>query len=328
MGAGNDTIILTKGSAGGAAAKVTNINAGAGNDTIELATVASDNIGDSGDYTSIKKITGVETIKLTGIQGAATSGAQISYDAIKESNKAFNLSSDVNNSGDLTIKAGNNTNIDVSKIVNGELDKETATYTNKVATLTISDVKADATIRLEAAVDGNKLNDVITLNKDVANGQLGATIINFAKGDKISILNAQGTSADADRFSAKADSFAGNNSSGNLTANVGLVQSVKINSSGAITFYDEKSGSGTEVTNVSLSDAQNIIAQLGSAGKIFSGVTKKAVIFQSGKDAYIIDIGASATKTDDDVAIKLVGVIIDGADIKGINVDGNAVTLA
>ena len=329
MGAGNDTIILTKGSAGGAAAKVTNINAGAGNDTIELATVASDNIGDSGDYTSIKKITGVETIKLTGIQGAATSGAQISYDAIKESNKAFNLSSDVNNSGDLTIKAGNNTNIDVSKIVNGELNKETGAYTNKVATLTISDVKQGATIRLDSAVDGNSLADKITLHGDVDDGKLGATIINFAKGDKISVLTDANTAVDTNHFSGVGTATQ-NNNSGDLTQDVAGVKSIKVNASGAITFWDntQASGYGKEVTNVSLADAQTIIAQLGGNQKIFSGDAKKAVIFQSGKDAYIIDLGTSATQTNDDVVIKLVGVIIDGTDIKGISASNGEVTLA
>ncbi len=182
MGAGNDTISLKAGNGGNAAAKVIKINAGDGTDTLELATVASANIGDSGDYTKIEKITGVEVIKLTGAT-EATSGAQISYDAIKDTNAAFNLSSDKAGSGDLTIKVGDNKNIDVSKITNGVYDKDKDTLENKVATLTISDVKADATIKLGSAVDGNKLNDVIKLDANAAN----VTITNVGSGDKLEL---------------------------------------------------------------------------------------------------------------------------------------------
>ncbi|MDY4830594.1 MAG: DUF4214 domain-containing protein, partial [Campylobacter sp.] len=191
MGAGNDIIILEKGAgaaANQAAAKVTNINAGAGNDTIELATVASGNIGDSGDYTSIKKITNVETIKLTGASDD-TSGAQISYDAIKDSNKKFTLTTDSSGSGALTIKAGDNTDIDVSQITNGE--KNGSVYNNKVASLTISDVKANATVKLRK-VDGGDVKDKIVLAAD--NGTVtGVNITGFDKGtagsaqDKIQI---------------------------------------------------------------------------------------------------------------------------------------------
>ncbi|MCI7022675.1 MAG: hypothetical protein MR964_00355, partial [Campylobacter sp.] len=187
MGAGNDTIILTKGGGGNAAAKVTNINAGAGNDTLEL-TVASDA---SGDYNSIKSITGVETIALTSV-GAIDHTASISYDAIK-GNKAFSLKvsdSTKANSGDLTIKADNNTDIDVSQITNGV--KEGASYKDKVATLTISDVKANATVKLRKAGDDGDVKDKIVLAAD--DGTVtGVNITGFDKGtagsaqDKIQI---------------------------------------------------------------------------------------------------------------------------------------------
>ncbi|MCI7549527.1 MAG: hypothetical protein MSA33_03640, partial [Campylobacter sp.] len=108
-------------------------------------------------------------------------------------------------------------------------------------------------------------------------------------------------------------------------AAVASVKSIKVNNNGAITFWDTASGTGNKLENVSLADAQNIIAQLGSAGKIFSGDAKKAVILQSGKDAYIIDLGASETQTNDDVVIKLVGVDISNG---GINAAGGYVNLA
>ena len=318
MGAGNDTIILASG------ASVTNIDAGAGNnDTLQLATAAS---ATPTNYTTIKSITGVEVIELTGV-GAADSGAQIKYDAIKDTNKAFNLSSASGGSGNLTITADDNKDIDVSKIVNGVYNKDSGNYENKVASLTINDVKQGATIRLDSAVDGNNLVDKITLNSGVVNGELGVTITNFAKGDTIAVLTASGT-VDSNHFSGTG-SATSSNTSGDLTQAIGTVNSIKV-ANGVITFWTgtQASGYGTEVTNVSLTDAQAIIAKLGEAGKIFSGDAKKAVIFQSGKDAYIIDLGTNASSATDDTVIKLSGVILGDGGVTGINASNGTVTLA
>ena len=311
MGAGNDTIILASG------ASVTNIDAGAGNnDTLQLATAsAAVNYG-------IKSITGVEVIKLTGA-GDADSGAQISYDAIKETNKAFSLTSDNEGSGSLTITAGDNKDIDVSKITNGVYNKDTSAYEKKVASLTISDVKQGATIRLDSAVDGNNLKDKIVLQDAVANGQLGATVINFAKDDTL------GTTTASNHFTGVVQEKAASTGSGDLTSEIAGVNSVSVSAKGVLTFNSAKSGAGTEVTNLTIDNVQDIIVNNATASSTtFNGQTKKAVIVQLGKDAYIIDTGTSASDKSDDVVVKLSGVIIDGTDITGISVTSNAVTLA
>nr|WP_321311332.1 DUF4214 domain-containing protein [uncultured Campylobacter sp.] len=311
MGAGNDTIILASG------ASVTNIDAGAGNnDTLQLATAsAAVNYG-------IKSITGVEVIKLTGA-GDADSGAQISYDAIKETNKAFSLTSDNEGSGSLTITAGDNKDIDVSKITNGVYNKDTSAYEKKVASLTINDVKQGATIRLDSAVDGNNLKDKIVLQDAVANGNLGATVINFAKGDTLDTTTA------SNHFTDKISTYAGGDASGDLSGAIAGVNSVKVSANGVLTFFSEASGSGSEITTgLTIDNVQDIIVATAGSNKIFNAQTKKAVIVQLGKDAYIIDTGANASVKTDDVVIKLSGVIIDGTDITGISVTSNAVTLA
>ena len=336
MGAGNDTIILQGANAATPAAKVTNINAGTGTDTLQLTTAAS-NTPASGDYTTIKSITDVETITLTSVS-AQTHTASISYDAIKETNKAFNLSSASGDSGNLTITADNNKNIDVSKITNGVYDKEADDIINKVATLTISDVKQGATITLEAVADGNQLADVITLNNTVANGQVGATVINFAKinggiaADKIALLSGDGA-VDAAAFAKITSGGFSTNDSGDLSNAVGQVKAAKIDNKGVITFYDninQNSQAAKEVELTKVADVQEVIKELSGNGKLFNGANGQhaAVIVQVGKDAYIIETGASESITTDDTVIKLSGVIIDGTDITGISVNGNAVTLA
>ena len=323
MGAGNDTIILASG------ASVTNIDAGAGNnDTLQLATAAS---ATPTNYTTIKSITGVEVIKLDA--GTATNSAVITYDAIKDANAAFSLAVSSNTqagSGDLTIKADKNKNIDVSKITNGVYDKEADDIINKVATLTISDVKQGATITLEAVADGNQLADVITLNSAVANGQVGATVINFAKvnggiaADKIALLSGDGT-VDTNAFTGKVDAYTGGNDSGDLTSNgIAGVKSVLVSAAGVVTFKDAASGAGNDVTDLKITQVQEIIADVGGqASHIFSGDAHKAVAVQLGKDAYIIELGADVSDTTDDTVIKLSGVIIGDGDIAGIAATGN-----
>ena len=319
MGAGNDTIILDSG------ASVTNIDAGAGNnDTLQLATAAS---ATPTNYTTIKSITGVEVIKLDA--GVATNSAVITYDAIKDANTAFSLAVSSNTqagSGDLTITADNNKNIDVSKITNGVYDKEADDIINKVATLTISDVKQGATITLEAVADGNQLADVITLNSAVANGQVGATVINFAKAngiaaDKIALLSGNGT-VDTNAFKQITSGGFSTDASGDLSKAVGQVKAAKIDNKGVITFYDNtnaNSQTAKEVELTKVADVQEVIKELSGSSKLFNGVSHSAVIAQIGKDAYIIEIGTSASVTTDDTVIKLSGVIIGDGDVTGIN---------
>ncbi|MDY5384755.1 MAG: DUF4214 domain-containing protein [Campylobacter sp.] len=272
MGAGNDTISLKAGNGQGAAAIVTNINAGAGNDTIELATVQSDQIATSGDYTTIKSITGIEVIKLTGIQGDATSGAQISYDAIK-GNKAFNLTSTADKSGDLTIKAGNNTDIDVSLITNGE--KSGANYINKVATLTISDVKADATITLRKASDGSELADVIKLAADAGN----VTINGIASGDKLDLKATNLSSVSTNSFAS-------------LTSTVTANKAYFVNANKAITTAEEAASA------------------LSSAVSSFASTAKALIAFNNGGKSYLFAATGDSDSTDIKASeLTLIGIV-------------------
>nr|WP_321432836.1 DUF4214 domain-containing protein [uncultured Campylobacter sp.] len=279
MGAGNDTISLKAGNAGNqAAAKVTSINAGAGDDTLELATVTSGQIATSGDYTAIKSITGVEVIKLTGATDK-TSGAQISYDAIKENNKAFSLASDKSGSGDLTIKAGYNTEIDVSQIANGE--KVGAVYNNKVATLTISDVKADATITLRKASDDSNLADVIKL----ATGATGVTINNIASGDKLDLKAIDGLS------SVSTNSFA------SLTSTI---------SANKAYFF---------TANKAITTAQEAVDAISSTVTSFSSGNKALIAFNNGGKSYLFKaIGDSSSQSMTANELTLIGIVDNNID--------------
>ena len=114
LGAGNDTISL----ASGANVSGATIDGGAGRDTLKLATAST------ADYTQIKSISGIEIIELTGAT-AATSGANISYNAIKDTNAKFALFA--SNSGALTIKAGDNATINLTGVTAAEGNKATIT---------------------------------------------------------------------------------------------------------------------------------------------------------------------------------------------------------
>ena len=313
MGAGNDTIILASG------ASVTNIDAGDGkNDTLQLATAAS---ATPTNYTTIKSITGVEVIKLTGATDA-TSGAQISYDAIKENNKAFSLTSAGEGSGALTIKAADNKDIDVSKIVNGVYNKDTDAYEGKVASLTIDGVVNNAKVTLEAAAESNSLIDTIVLD-DGATGTLSGggnvTISNFAKGAKSGGVSA--SEGDHIKFATAtvAAQINGSDNSGDLTAYKG-VASIKVSDKGFVTFHSGTSGSGNEVTINDIQDAQTILTKIAGVSNLDSN---KVVAVNIGANAYLINTGASGSLTTDDIVIKLVGV--DAS--KGIEANSNSVNV-
>ena len=151
----------------GEAAKVSNIDLGAGKDALVLtgADISTD-IADATDYTTIKSLTSVETISLAVTD--ADSGAAINYDAIK-GNLSFNVT---NTSGDgagvLIIDAGKNTEINTSKIVNGGFDAY-GTEQNKIAGITITNVGKDASVKLQSPVDGNKMIDTIQLAANASN---------------------------------------------------------------------------------------------------------------------------------------------------------------
>ena len=169
LGAGNDTISL----ASGASVSGATIDGGAGRDTLSLATAASS----GANFTSIEKISGIEIIELTGAS-AATSGAKISYDSIKDANLKFKLSSDSSGSGSLTIDAGTNKEINLSGVKAGD---------TKAAGIILDGVVNKAVVKLNAQ-DG--IAETITL----ASGAANVTINGFATGsDKLKL--AEGVNA-------------------------------------------------------------------------------------------------------------------------------------
>ena len=309
MGAGNDTIILQGANGATPAAKVTNINAGTGTDTLQLTTAASGTPA-SGDYTTIKSITDVETITLTSV-GAQTHTASISYDAIKKSNKAFSLASDNEGSGSLTIKAGNNTDIDVSSIKNGEWNKDAnggkGDYVKKVASLTIDGVGDNATIKLEGSVNGNKLVDKIVLaanakNVEITNFAIGKAAAGIGEGDHI-YINASAALTGA---ASGATTGVTGVSSANVDAK-GVLTASKVGAAAVI-------GEVNKVQITSVKMAQDIIAKTANLN-----VANKVYTVNIDNVAYIIETGAVANNTADDVVIELIGV--DSS--KGLNVDGS-----
>ena len=292
MGAGNDTITLS------AANTAENIVGGAGKDALVLAAVAA-----SPAY-GIKSISGIEEIQISGATNA-TSGATISYDVIK-ANPIFNLTNDANDaSGNLTIDAGTNTSIDVSKIVNGKIVD--GVYANQVASLTISGVKKGDTITLDNSATNN-LKDIIKLTDDNLQGG-NFTVKNFS--------NTAGT--DSIAFTNAAE-VGGAEDMTDLTAPVGEIAKVSITVSGVATFYR---ANDTEIT-INDNNIRNAAAALNDATALDTAITgDNHVIAINGTNAYLVNI-QTADSAADDIIVKLVGLTINN----GIDVSNNAVTLA
>ena len=153
LGAGNDTISL----ASGAVTTNATIDGGAGRDTLKLD-ASAENV----DFSAIKTISGIEIIELTGAT-AATSGAKISYDSIKDTNAKFALSLNTG-SGTLTIDAGDNATINLTGVTAAEGNKATITIAevgsgDTAATVKLNSkdgiaetIKVDATAKNENAV--------------------------------------------------------------------------------------------------------------------------------------------------------------------------------
>lgn len=181
-GAGNDNIEVSSG------ASVTTINLGAGDDTITLksgaGTALTINGGDgkdtltleanssSVDFSGITKITGIEVLNISAT--AASSGAKISYDSIKDN---LNLTIEAQNSGsgNLTIDTGNNTDINLASFKAG-----TKALSGGV---TIDNINAGDTVKLNKA---GGLTETIKLKGATGNGNdPHTTITGLASGDKL-----------------------------------------------------------------------------------------------------------------------------------------------
>ena len=181
LGAGNDTISL----ASGANVSGATIDGGAGRDTLKLnASVA--NV----DFSKIKTISGIEIIELTGT--AASSGADISYNAIKDTNAKFALFA--SDSGALTIKAGDNATINLTGVSAAEGNK---------ATITIAEVGSGDTA---ATVKLNSKNGIAETIKvvDTAKNENAVKITGIAAGDK---LNAVAAASDISSVSGSASAL-------------------------------------------------------------------------------------------------------------------------
>ena len=168
LGAGNDTISLASG------ASVATIDGGAGRDTLKL-----DASGANVDFSKIESISGIEIIELTGT--GASSGADISYNAIKDTNAKFALLA--SDSGALTIKAGDNATINLTGVSAAEGNKATITISEVGSGGTAATVKLSAkdgiaeTIKVDATA---KAENAVKITGIAADDKLNATAAGVA----------------------------------------------------------------------------------------------------------------------------------------------------
>lgn len=166
LGAGDDTITLKSGAGVSGSGNGITINGGDGKDTLIL-----DASGSSVDFTKITKISGIEVLQLSGAT-ATNSGAQISYDSIKDN---LNLTVDfMGGSGSLTIEKGDNKDINLAGFKGASVAS---------GSITIDKVNAGDTIKLNKD-DGIK--ETIKLSSGASTSDSSAaTITGLASGDKL-----------------------------------------------------------------------------------------------------------------------------------------------
>lgn len=172
LGAGDDTITLKSGAGVNGSGNGITINGGDGKDTLTL-----DASGKDVDFTKITKISGIEVLQLSGAT-AASSGAKISYDSIKD-NLNLTIDSSTSGSGSLTIDTGKNTDINLSNFKAG---------TNSLEKFTVDNVNAGDTVKLNKT---GGLTETITLKSAAGNGNdPHTTITGLASGDKLDFSGA------------------------------------------------------------------------------------------------------------------------------------------
>lgn len=172
LGAGDDTITLKSGAGVNGSGNGITINGGDGKDTLTL-----DASGKDVDFTKITKISGIEVLQLSGAT-AASSGAKISYDSIKD-NLNLTIDSSTSGSGSLTIDTGKNTDINLSNFKAG---------TNSLEKFTVDNVNAGDTVKLNKT---GGLTETITLKSAAGNGtDPHTTITGLASGDKLDFSGA------------------------------------------------------------------------------------------------------------------------------------------
>ena len=182
-GAGNDNIEV------GSGASVSTINLGAGDDTITLKSGAGTGLTINGgdgkdtltldastssvDFTKITKISGIEVLDISG--GSSSSGAKISYDSIKD-----NLNLTLSGSGSLTIETGDNKDINLAGFK--------GTSGQNSGGITLENINTGDTIKLNKD-DGIK--ETIKLQSAAGNGtDPHTTITGLADGDKLNVSGA------------------------------------------------------------------------------------------------------------------------------------------
>ena len=283
LGAGNDTISL----ASGAVTTNATIDGGAGRDTLKLATAAASS---TADYTQIKTISGIEIIELTGAT-AATSGAKISYDSIKDTNAKFALSLNTD-SGTLTIDAGDNATINLTGVTAlAEIAKDSGG-------ITISNVGSGDTA---ATVKLNSKNGI------------AETIEVVATAKNENAVKITGIGAD-DKLDAKAAASDISNVSGSATA---LSSGATISKNN---LYFVEAGKDIKTAD----DA--VAALSGVSGATSSGDTA-IIAFNNGKGTAYIFAYKATDATIDNTELTLVG-IVDNEINGGDSASGGVITFA
>lgn len=321
-GAGNDTIEVQSG------ASVTTINLGAGDDTITLKSGAgvdgsgggiTINGGDgkdtlildnSGSAVDFTKITKISGIEVLQLSGAtsSSSGAKISYDSIKDN---LNLAIDAGsgNSGTLTIDTGNNTDINLASFKAG------ANNFASSGGITIDNINTGDTVKLNKT---GGLTETIKLKSAAGNGtDPHTTITGLASGDKLD-------------FSGAFSGF----SNGTFTTTT----TTKITISGTSKAYYFNNIENIDFTEGDLGKAMlNAIKGVSSYSSISSisvSSSKKAIFALNSGDgnAYLFSVSAKSTGTistsgSSKATVKLLAVVdntIDGSD----TISNNAITFA
>lgn len=289
LGAGDDTITLKSGAGTGLT-----INGGDGKDTLTLEANSS-----SVDFSGITKITGIEVLNISAT--AASSGAKISYDSIKDS---LNLTIEAQNSGsgNLTIDTGNNTDINLSSFKAG-----TKALSGGV---TIDNINAGDTVKLNKT---GGLTETINLKSAAGNGtDPHTTITGLAGGDKLNVSGA------FNGFSGSSGSFA--EVSGTTTLNASKAYFFK-GTVDNIDFTEQNLGqallSAIKTANSSISS----ISVSSSAKAIFA--------LNSGDgNAYLFSVSGGTTATGIEKAtVKLLAVVDNTIDTQD-KVSGSDITFA
>lgn len=289
LGAGDDTITLKSGAGTGLT-----INGGDGKDTLTLEANSS-----SVDFSGITKITGIEVLNISAT--AASSGAKISYDSIKD-NLNLTLQGGESGSGSLTINTGDNNTIDLSSFKSGGKGLSGG--------ISIEDINAGDTVKLNKT---GGLTETIKLKSATGNGtDPHTTITGLASGDKLDVSGA------FNGFSGTSSSFS--EVSGTTTLNASKAYFFK----GTVDNIDfTEQNLGQALLNA-ISGASSSISQIS-----VSSSAKAIFALNSGDgNAYLFSVSGGASSTSITKAtVKLLAVVDNTIDNQD-QVSGGTITFA